>query len=257
MPWWSEWLRSVEGVWLVWATSTIALVVLAVRSVRFALRRGPRAWLADEAGSAYSMAFVLTMPFLVLLTCMVAETTLIIGVKMGTMYAAYCGARAQVVWRSAAPDDAAAKTRLAVVRALVPFAPAAADVASGMGLTNRPDPGEVAEVGDYQGAYAAYTGRTPSVGYFGAKFHFANHPTITPVAIDPSTGRPAAGPEAMITVTVRYLRPFYFAWMARIVGGETAPLGRAKGYRITSSCSLTNEDPSSASGTLGIGYVSE
>src|SRR4051794_13467293 len=104
-------LGSVEAIWLLWVSSTLALIWIA----RAALAR--TAWrelLAREEGMAYSLSFVMTIPFLMLILTTVIETALILEAKLGTMYASYAAARAGIVWLSAEPRGLAQeKVRLA------------------------------------------------------------------------------------------------------------------------------------------------
>ncbi len=60
----------------------------------------------DEDGGAYTLSYVMTIPFLMLLVALIVESTLMMTAKVGTVYSAYAAARTACVWSSAAdwPD---------------------------------------------------------------------------------------------------------------------------------------------------------
>lgn len=101
---WQEYLSSVADVWAIWALSLLALVLLVRRAFRFHKWSGASAFASDERGASYALSYVLTFPFYLLLMCLIIQATLILMVKMGTVYAAYAAARTAVVWRPSQPE---------------------------------------------------------------------------------------------------------------------------------------------------------
>src|SRR5262245_49854582 len=97
-PW--ELVRGMEVVWLAW----LAGVGLLLVGARWTLRRfqapGLRELWRDEGGASYTLSYVLAVPVYLLFICIVAEMTLLLVAKVGTLYAAHAGARSSIVWRS-------------------------------------------------------------------------------------------------------------------------------------------------------------
>src|SRR5262249_27699755 len=117
--------QSVEAIWLIWLLGLLLLGWGFVRACRRASWRWPawRALHSDEEGASYTLSYVITIPIYFLLVCVVFESTLLLHAKLGTMYAAYAGARSAVVWQSAEPASLRQdRPRQAVFTALAPFA---------------------------------------------------------------------------------------------------------------------------------------
>lgn len=153
----------VSGIWLVWGASTLTM---AWAGRRILSRTSWRELLAREEGMAYSLSFIMTLPFVMLIVTLVIESTLILGAKLGTTYASYAAARAGIVWLSAEPRSAAqAKIRLAAVQAMVPFA-------SGNPLHSAGNPAPSSQARDYARAYQGYTrGGVLGQGYLLNKYN--------------------------------------------------------------------------------------
>lgn len=124
-----EVFRSVEDVWIVWLLGATLMTYLIVRAGRQRRWRNFSGFLTSERGAAYALPYVLTFPIYLLIICVMIQATMILMVKMGTMYAAYASARSAVVWRSAEVANAALtesdvqdRARKAAALAMVPFA---------------------------------------------------------------------------------------------------------------------------------------
>ena len=117
-------LGSVRGITVLWACSVVGLAWLIVAAARRARRNlGRLRDLSGEDGFAYSLGFLLTMPFLMVVVALVVETTLLLASKAGTFYAAYAAARSAIVWDTAQPPGVGdERIRLAAVHAIAPFA---------------------------------------------------------------------------------------------------------------------------------------
>ena len=243
MPALSEYFRSVEGVWLAWAVSVALLAVLAWRAFRGFRWSHLRALHAEEDGAAYSLAYVLTVPFFMLLVCLVIQTTLILIVKMGTLYAAYAAARSGIVWRSADPGRAGEEARLAAVHAVTPFASSSGLHAAG----NRV--GQATEgADDYAHAYRKLVHGPATTDYLRAKYFYADKAT----AVDLRKDSPDA--DGDLTATVTYHMPLVIPGIARWFGTPSPWDHRFYTMEIVSKVALPDEAPQSESGTLGIQY---
>jgi len=98
-----EYVRSVGDVWIIWLGSLLLLACLVYRATaRLGWRRLKRLC-TDERGASYALPYVLTFPIYLLLVCLMIQATMMLIVKMGTVYAAYAAARSAIVWRSAEP----------------------------------------------------------------------------------------------------------------------------------------------------------
>jgi len=75
-----------------------------------------------EEGVSYSLAFILTLPFVMFFCCIVVECVMIAVTKLGVHYAAYAGTRSAIVWKSAKPTNVRdERIQQAVLTALAPF----------------------------------------------------------------------------------------------------------------------------------------
>jgi hypothetical protein len=243
-----EWFRSVEIVWLVWAGSLVVLAVLTRGALRARRRGAIRALLSGEEGAAYALSYVLTFPFYMLLICLIVETTLILIVKMGTIYASYAAARAQVVWQVANPDRSAERARIAAVQAMAPFASSSPLHAAGAGVPSFPSSGARL----YVWAYRRIVQGPASDQYLAAKYEFARRATRVT-----STGLPREG-DGDVTVTLSYEMPLHIPGAARLLGGPAPwPGARFRTRRIVTRATLPGEGARNPNQTLGIDYVSE
>ena len=189
-----------------------------------------------EHGAAYTLSYVMVIPILMLLTCVIVETTLMMCAKVGTVYAAYSGARTAAVWASASRDWSAAEDRIeqAAVKSFAPFA----------GGTSAK--GSVpAEASDYAAAYTEFADEPVSESYVRAKYqNAANRLKIT------TSGAPASH-NADIEVTVEYRFRFNIPGIGKLLG-EKGDDGYY--FPLTSTATLQNEGPNNRRQDLGIGY---
>ena len=86
--------------------------------------RAVRRLFCREDGGAYTLSYVMVIPVLTLLICLTVETTLMMSARLGTVYAAYSGARTACVWSTAGRQWPAteARVRRAATRSFVTFA---------------------------------------------------------------------------------------------------------------------------------------
>ena len=242
-----ELIRSVELVWLVWLASALGLVWSSRRMRGQPLRAGIRALVRDEEGAAYSLSYVLTFPIYLLLVCAIVQSSTILVVKMGTVYASFAAARSAAVWLSAEPASAAeGQVRRAAVHAMVPFASSNSAHLKRLGASG----GGVAQARQYHNAYLKYSENGPAPEkYTSAKFRCAEAATTATW----TPGKPRENED--VTLTLTYRMPLSIPWFARLVGHDDGI------YPIETQVTLQNEGPKGAdrhpSGRpLGIDYHS-
>ncbi len=192
--------------------------------------------LKDEGGGAYTLSYVMVIPILMLLTCVIVGTTLMMCAKVGTVYAAYSGARTATVWSSASTNwsDAEARIEGAAIQSFVPFA----------GGTNaQGSPPGVAST--YAKSYAEFTNDPVSESYVTAKYaNAANGLKVT-------TNGPPSSHDADIKITVEYRFRFNMPGIGKLLGEKD---GEGYYFPVTSTATLQNEGPKNARQDLGIGY---
>lgn len=219
-----DWLAGIEGV----VVLLIATLVVTVASLVGSLRRFRWAdlqhVLSDEGGAAYTLAYVLTVPIYILAINLIVQGTLILLVKMGTVYSAYAAARSAIVWVSTAPDRAQEKARLAAVHALVPFADS----------QRRRDTSGGPDCEEFLSAYRKYAQQTHvQDAYLRAKYNFAARTVVLrPLAVDTSRH------NGDVTATVVYEMPLRVPVVNRLLG-TSSPHGPV--CAIESTITLPNE----------------
>lgn len=245
----AEYFRSVEHVWAVWVLSVIMLLCV-FRWVPRSRKRLRLALLsADERGAAYALPYVLVFPLYMFLMCLIIESSLVLIVKMGTMYSAYSAARSAIVWLNAAPNVGSQKIRLAGVQALVPFSSSnPVHAQAGVGS------------GSHSGAYiSAYHRYSPNGGatqdYLASKYRFAER--ATQVRWQPN--RPRENDD--VTVTISYEMPLNVPGVGRVLGHVCPWGGQFYTCPITSVATLPNEgakdaDQQPSGNPIGIKYIS-
>lgn len=197
--------------------------------------RWSRKLAGDEHGGAYTLSYVMVIPVLMLLTCVIVESTAMMCAKVGTVYAAYSGARTAAVWSSTSQNWPNAEDRIeqAAVKSFVPFA-------GGTG-SNGSAPNEST---DYARAYAAFADE-PAESYIKAKYANAiRRMTVT-------TNGPPSSHDSDIRVTVEYRFRFNIPGIGKLLGEKDAD-----GYYfpLSSTATLQNEGPKNRRQDLGIGY---
>ncbi|MBY0525261.1 MAG: hypothetical protein K2R98_17775 [Gemmataceae bacterium] len=246
----SEYFRSVEIIWGLWLASLVILIELTRRSVRTGRWRRWRRWrivLRAERGAAYSLAYVMSFVVWVLIVCLIIQCTLILIVKIGTVYAAYAAARSAIVWvPTAHPDQAPAKAQRSAVLAMAPFASSNALYAQGTGLGT--SAGQVGDANSFQSTYLKFADHpVGTTNYVPAKFRYAQKSTGARIYYqNPGTaGAPAAFQpgdpvawNAGITVVVAYDMPLDIRGWATILRTGKSPFSYR---RIVSQVTLSNE----------------
>lgn len=192
----------------------------------------------DEDGGAYTLSYVMVVPFVLLFMCLVVETTCMLSAKLGTVYSAFAGARVATVWSSATSwNQTQERIEQAAVKAFVPFA---------SGASNGPSDGGEADIDGYYNSYVAYVDEPVSKAYVGKKYKN----TLNSISV--KTDGPPEKWDNDITITVIYQSPFRVPGIGRLLGEK----GNDGGYYfpLQFSVTLQNEGPQNDKQDLGIGY---
>ena len=192
----------------------------------------------DEGGGAYTLSYVMTIPFVMLLISLIIESTLMMTAKVGTVYSAFAAARTVSVWSSAADwPDVLDKAEQAAKQAMLPFASGSS-------------PGDVgadnADGEAYWDAYNTWATAGVAQGYIAAKAKSSNSRLSILIADKPAKW------DADIQVSVTYDYPIHIPGLGQILGQRSAAGGYV--FSVTSRATLPNDGPQNASQTLGIGY---
>jgi hypothetical protein len=270
-----DYFTSVGDVWLIWVVCLAALVVLVRRAYRAQEWGGVAAFADDERGASYALSYVLTFPFYLFLMCLIIQATLVLMVKMGTVYAAYAAARSATVWRPSQPerpnssDNRFSHTEDMAQRAA---AMAMAPFASGMDMHGKsmlkmgrfPRLDAVGDLPHYLAMYGAISlynrsdskspyllrnydaKQLPNISYVTKKFLFAS--AATNVELKPTKLVPW---NQDVQVTVSYLMPMHVPAVGRIFGGNT---GEFFAREITTGATIPSEAAETQSGRINIPY---
>ena len=190
----------------------------------------------DEEGGAYTLSYVMVIPILMLLTCLIVESTQLMVAKTGTHYAAFSGARTGIVWSSANRNWNEVQERIeqAAVQSFVPFC-------SGTGSQGSAP----ARADAYVSSYSEFVNQPVSESYIRAKY--ANSKTRLKVTVD----GPPATHNSDIQVTVEYRFRFNIPGIGRLLGEQD---GEGYYFPLKSTATLQNEGPKNKNQELGIGY---
>jgi hypothetical protein len=244
-----ECLYSVEPIWIISLSGLAWLMWQCCFSGRVRWRVTLQQILRDEHGGAYSFTYVVCAPIYMLLLCLIIDSSLLVLVKMGSMYSAYCAARSATVWANASPQVASDKVRLAAVHALVPFGSSNRNHTQGTG-------GGGSGAGEYVAAYRRYTRGGPATSqYLVAKYGYVER--ATQVNYQPTH----PGENDDVTATVTYEAPIHVPGVGRILGHVCPWGGPFYTYTIRSKVTLPNEgakgaDQQPSGHPMGIDYAS-
>jgi len=272
MDFW-ELFRSVEIVWALWFSSLTLLVLLSRCLLRRMDRVNYRTVLArfhplrfhrDTRGAAYSLSFIMVLPFLIFLIALIIETTFMLVAKIGTMQAAFAAARTASVWTTQdthSPGEFSSKThakaKQAAIVAMVPYA---------SGYTNSSTHQKDAE--KYLKIYEAFnnmssTANKSSRSLFWEHFISLNREYIIKrynyaaqnVEVDPDYDpRSRVNDEKWkkhIQAKVSYRYPFKIMPLGPRLGGIKKPDGTYV-YEISSIAKINNECPRNEYGKISI-----
>lgn len=204
----------------------------------------PPTLIHDEDGGAYTLSFVMVMPFLVLLICVVVELSFLLVAKIGTVYASFAGVRAAIVWDSL--DDTSSGHSVAeqaAIRAFLPFSSAGFSASSNMA-----DPRLNSYLRDYATRMKELGTNPAAAAYLNAKSAYVSQALAVQLTRAPRGTNPW---DEDLTVDVAYDFPFAVPGVGMIFGTR-----RPGGFvlPIRSRATLPNEVPHNADRKLGIDY---
>ncbi len=237
-----ELFRSVEVIWLIWLCSCLGLCGLTVLGLARVSWR--RLWRQrhDERGAAYALSYVMVVPLYFMFVCLVVESSNILVTKVGTVYAAFAGARTAVVWQSAAlPAAAEQRITQSAQQAFVGFA-------SGIRVATDPAANPDSNQKRYLDTYENFFD-DPAVSRNILTTKLANAQSRLQVTYQSATGW-----SDDVQVDVEY----QFRFHVPVIGHALGTRG-ADGYRyfpIRSAVKLQNEGPQNETQRTGIRYAS-
>jgi len=217
----------------------VCLVSITLRRVRW---RELQRIAVNESGAGYTLSYVMCLPFLVLLIAALIECSLLLIVKVGTVYAAYAAGRSAAVWQTATPNELVDKARLAAVQAMVPFA-------SSNPAHNPRGENPSASYFAYRSAYSRYARKPVADAYLRAKYAYAQFATKVNVT-------PATDFNGDIVVSLTYEMPFHTLGVGRLFGRAANWNPTIYTVAIRSEAIVQNEGPRPPSHKLGIVYES-
>lgn len=241
----SEMIRSVEHIWLIWLASLASLAWLGRAMIRRHKRRPWRELARCEDGVAYPLSYMITVPLLALIVCLIVDTTLILVAKAGTVYAAYAAGRSAIVWypSGVSPGTAQEKAEAAAVHAMTPFASGSKQ--------HRPPTTATSGMSAFLTAHQSFSSNPAKMDYLGFKYRYATWATDVSTDAGGDSSRP-------VVTTVTYKAPFHMPGIGRILG-----IRSSFGFyymNVTTTISLESQaprtdSPASSSRPLGITYV--
>jgi len=240
-----EMVRSVEHIWLIWIASLAALAWLGRAMIRRHKRRPWRELARCEDGIAYSLSYMITVPLLAFIVCLIVDTTLILVAKTGTVYAAYAAGRSAIVWFPSGVPNSTARDKMetAAIHALTPFASGSKQ--------HRPPALPSSGMAVYLAAHKAFSEKPAKLDYLGFKYLYASWATDVTTDAAGDSSRP-------VVTTVTYKAPFHMPGIGRLLGIRSAYgfyyMNVTTTIRLESQAPRT-EGPASTDRPLGITYV--
>ena len=129
--------ESTGDIWGVWLATSLGLTYFFKRTFRGLKFARVKTFHQSESGASYSLPYVLTFPFVILILALFLQASLILIAKIGTVYAGHAATRSFIVWQSAAGIEfkdvsiqvpfAEFCSKRAATIAMVPFASASQD----------------------------------------------------------------------------------------------------------------------------------
>ncbi len=202
-----------------------------------------RRFAADERGSAYTLSYVMVLPFMILLIAFIVETALILVAQIGVTYAAFAANRAAIVWGpNAEKQQANRKVHQAAVQAMVPFA-------NGLTTAAPSGSGSSANENSLMKIFHMSTGADVSDAYVRRKYRYADREIKVSIEkLPPRDGKPSWEYDLRTTVDYRYT--FHVPLLARMFASPDGKL------HIRAESVLPCEAPMNEKESLGISYAS-
>jgi len=260
-----EFVHSIEHFCLIWLVCVFLAAWLTCKGCRkFRGAVSVRRFHRNEAGAAYSLSFVMVLPFYVLLLAIIFETTFIFLAKMGTMYASHSAARSAAVHTTVnflperkekgdIPPAAWDYAQNAAVQAMTPYT---------RGLFGDDDivKDELPKAKKYREAFREYlemNGKKECKlldSYIEKKYKYANQAVSVDLRLDPKSGTKPWNQE--LEVTMKYESPALLPYVGRLLGAKKSVKNpKLTVYILETKTSLANECPKNDTGSLGIAYM--
>lgn len=240
-------VKSLDTILFIWAFSVVIGAVVLVHAIKQIRRNWKRIGeLAGEEGFAYTLSFIMTSPFVILLFATIVETTFMLITRTGVFLATYAAARSAIVWETAQPAGLGKSTaERAAVHVMTPFA--SGNPNHQIGLNSQVQPGQTFA---YMGLYHRYCPDGPlGDGYLMNKLVYAHHATRLDYT-------PPAAWDANITVSLRYEHPFHWRIVGKVLGHPAPWGGPNYTYTLKDSVTLQNEGARNETQSIGIQYDS-
>jgi hypothetical protein len=243
-PNWADFIRGAEWLWLSWLVllvSTGGLVYAVVRQCRF---QSPAAVWRDERGLSATLAFVLTIPLMLLICGLFAELTFLLLAKFGTVYASYAAARSAAVWEAQPKQLREERIRAATITAMAPFAIQARSAGA---LPSLPQASDASAAAFYVLALRRFSRNSIQTTKVAQQFLATGSRTSVKLTIkERASGQP-------VSAEVTYQAGFLIPGIGRLLDPDGFWPWQ---YPIKSTTALPLELPVSSNKKLGIDYES-
>ena len=232
------------------AAAGCAAALAVLGAALWGVGRAQRRRMDGQQGAAI-IEFALALPFALMLTLIMVQSSLLMAGNLCVHYAAFCAARSAAVTvpRPVAPDEGrnvvvepAASAKLARIRQAAVWAvmPVSA------GGANVPEADVETLLAGLEDFFAGYDEPAPLWlrRYVARKMHYAD--TYTDVELAAPAGRGAYGPHEDLHVTVRHVLylpvPYARRIFAALGDGVELPFGAGEwGLAVTAGCRMPNE----------------
>ncbi len=193
----------------------------------------------DEWGGAYTLSYVMVIPFLMLLVALTVESALMMSAKIGTVYSAFAAARSASVYATqrswGETEDIAER---AAKQAMLPFA-------SG----STPSGGSETSSDEIVSAYEDWAEDGVTSGYVRAKAADVAKRLTLKIEPQPSEW------DSELRAVVTYEFPFHVPGIGQLLG--TRGSDGIYVFSLRSEAVIGNDGPQNAGQDLGIGYGKE
>lgn len=236
---------SIELVCAVWGICVVALTYFTIMAANRVSWQQLRKIAREEDGAAYTLSYVMVVPFYIFFICLVVETTLMIVAKYGTTYAAYAGVRSAIVHYSNRDLSTSQEfAEHAAIRAFAPFA-------NGIEKTET-EPRNRENQSQYLKAHRLFAAKPASERYLRSKYDHAHKHLKAQLKLDDGSNDAQNEPWlANLTVDVEYRYAFHVPGVGLLLGKSDA---EGRFYAVHSSATLQSEAPMNEEESLGIDY---
>ncbi|GAB5402141.1 MAG: hypothetical protein Aurels2KO_03720 [Aureliella sp.] len=192
----------------------------------------------DENGGAYTLSYVMVIPFLLLLVALTVESALMMSAKIGTVYSAYAAARSASVYSTGRPwGETTDVAERAARQAMLPFA-------SG----STPSGNSASGDDEIIAAYEDWADDGVTSGYLRAKA--SDVVQRLSLKIEP---QPAEW-DSQLRAVVTYEFPFHVPGIGQLLGTKGAD--GVYVFPLQTEAVIGNDGPQNTNQDLGIGYGS-